>query len=97
MPVVAVVVCCTATALLVAVFFENTSRTSDSSDQTMRMYFCGVAERTVSFSDSHFPLSLGSLHERYRRAMGTANVLLFAASNVPSRRWPIARRPLIRS
>src|SRR6185503_18664505 len=46
-------VCCTATELFAAPFLANTSWISVESGHTIRMYFCGVAERTVRSSGSH--------------------------------------------
>ena len=62
------------------------------------MDLSGTAFRTVSFtSPSQRRRVRASRKARYSLATGAANTLLLPASNSPLRRWPTARRPVIRS
>src|SRR2546422_4404521 len=77
---------------------KKPSWTDVLSGQVSRMDLLRVAVRTVSFTSGNQRVRVrGSLKAQYSRASGTANTLLLVASNAPSRRWPIARRPLMRS
>src|SRR5690242_976000 len=90
--------CCTATWLFATPFPKKPISTDVRSGQVTRIDLLARAVRTSRLTSGSQRVRVrGSLNARYSRASGTAKVLLLLVSNPPSRRWPMARRPLIRS